>query len=272
MRRSLLFVWLSLVSVGACGLGVVLHVSSGGCSLAFWLCQQQSIVLDLVTMGMPLMLLVAWGLFVGIRQLVRTRRAMQHMLALPQRHLPASIIACASELGINDRLDVVTHVQAIAFCYGLMRPRICITTGLLDILSSMEIEAVLRHERHHLQRRDPLRSLLWTMLSGMCWWLEERAEHAHLLRELAADRAVIMEQGRQPLATALLKLLTQPRRDNLIADGLAISGLSVTDARIDQLLKPEQVPPPTGIFNQWLVFPGLIITLMLLCSVAMAYM
>jgi hypothetical protein len=271
MRRRLLFVWLSVVGMGTCGSGVVLYIRSDRCTFAFWLCQHQSIVLDLAKMGVPLVLLVAGGLFVGIRQLMRTRRGVQQMLALPQGHLPPLLTARAIELGIDDRLDVVSQGQAVAFCYGLLRPRICVTTGLVDILSPAEVEAVLRHERHHLQCRDPLRSLLWAVLSGTCWWLEERAQYAHLLRELAADRAVIGEQGRQPLASALLKLLTQPRSGVMISDGLGISGLSVTDARIDQLLKSEQEPPSVRLVDRWLVLPVLIATLLLPCSVVMMH-
>jgi hypothetical protein len=272
MRSKLLPIGLLLAGTSACGFGIVLHTIDDQCSFAFWLCNDQSIIHDLAKMTMPLLLLLVWGMYVGISQYRRTHRAIQSLLVLPRACFPPSIEACTAELALSDRIDVVDWTRAEALCYGLVRPRICITTGLLRMLSPAELEAVLRHERHHLQRRDPLRALLWTVLSSMCWWLEERAEHACLLRELAADRAVIVEQGRQPLASALLKLLTQSRRGSVAAAGLAISGLSVTDARIDQLLKPEESSLPAGRSSRWLVAPVAIVALMLGCSVLMAHL
>jgi Zn-dependent protease with chaperone function len=177
----------------------------------------------------------------------------------------------AQRLGVAHRLDVVTWDRAQAFCYGFMHPRICISTGLLALLGPTEVEAVLRHERHHLQRRDPLRVLGWTILCGACGWLTDRAAQADLLRELAADRAVIQEQGRAPLASALLTLLTQPRDAYL--HGLAVSGVSVTDARIDQLLAPGQQTGPTHIplLGRWMLGLFALLGYVVVCSVVMAF-
>jgi len=92
------------------------------------------------------------------------------------------------------------------------------------------------------------------------------------LRELAADQSVIAEQGRAPLAKALFKLLAVPNAHQLSRPELAVSGLSVTDARIDQLIHPEQVVAPPLRIWQWLYIPIVLLLTLIVCSVVMAHL
>ena len=278
MRAKPLLAWLPLAVIAACSLLMAMISTKGRCWGIPWLCHERSAVHDMATMTaavlLPIVVVIGWGLVSAARQLIRTRQALRHLLSLPRSPLTPALRALARELDIESRLDIVACVSAEAYCYGFVRPRICVTTGLLSVLSTSEVEAVLRHERHHLRRRDPLRSLLWTILNDACWWSPQAAEEARIQRELAADRSVIAAGGRQPLASALLKLLTHSHRSSqspLSRAGVhAVSGLSVTDARIDQLLQPEPAPPPGMCIPRRLVLPTLTVTAMLLCTFLMA--
>lgn len=274
MHRKYLLAALPLVILLVCAIGLVMHIVSQSCVLVPWLCDERSMTRDLQTMlvviAVPLMASGAWGMWKGTRQLLATARMMRSILALPHRPLPDTLVPRAGPLGILDRLDLVDDAGTEVFCYGLLRPRILLTTGLLARLSIDEVEAVLYHERHHLQRRDPLRAWLWTMLDALCWWAEVGCEDARLHRELAADRAAIAAGRRYALARALLKLLTAESSPRGNHAGLAITGLSVTDARIDQLVQPELAPTirvsRAGVF----LFPAATVLATLLCTVVMA--
>ena len=270
MRRNWLPTTLPLIGILACGAGVLLQTQSDHCGVSAWFCNEKGMLRDFWMMALPLLFLLGRGAWTGARQLRRTYGVVHTMLRLPRAPSTPVIRTLAQELKLTDRIDVVTYDAPEAFCYGLVRPRICLTSGLIAALTPEEVEAVLRHERHHLRQYDPLRTVFWTVLSGAFWWLEDRAEHAHLLRELAADRAVIVEQGRTSLASALLKLLTLPRAGRLPSSQIAISRLSVTDARIDQLVRSEQMPVGSQRHWQWLVLPTLLLLAMLFCSVVMA--
>lgn len=270
MPRKWVPILLPLIGVFACGAGVLLQTGSQHCVASRWLCNEQDMLRDFWMMALPVLFLLGRGGWYGIRQLHRTRRIVHTVLQLPRAPQTQLMTELVSKLNLTDRIDIVTYDAPEAFCYGLLRPRICLTSGLLAVLAPAEIEAVVRHERHHVRQYDPLRTLFWTLVSGTFWWLEDRAEHAHLLRELAADRAVIAEQGRTSLASALLKLLTLPRAGRLPTSDTAMSRLSVTDARIDQLLRSEQVPAPTRQLWQWLSLPTLLLLTMLFCSIVMA--
>ncbi|MDP9260088.1 MAG: M56 family metallopeptidase, partial [Actinomycetota bacterium] len=94
-----------------------------------------------------------------------------------------------------------------AFCAGLLRPRVYVSSGALRSLDSEELGAVLAHEAHHARLRDPLRVLIARTLSDALFFLpavRRLADRYGALAELAADEAAVRARGTQPLASALL--------------------------------------------------------------------
>ena len=115
-----------------------------------------------------------------------------------------------------------------AFCAGLLRPRIYVSTGALRALGSDELGAVLAHESHHARRRDPLRMLVARALGDALFFLpgmRRLSQRYGALAELAADEAAVKASGTQPLASALLAF----ERSDAAAVGLA-------PERVDHLL------------------------------------
>lgn len=207
------------------------------------------LALLLVLSGM----VVSAGLISGIRALAGLRRALRDLdrLAAPA---PARIGDAARRLHVEHRLTYLAAPAPVAFCYGFLRPRIAVSAGLTDRLDEEELVAVLLHERHHLQRRDPLRYLALRALAGGLFmvpltsalerWVEARIE-------LAADRAALAGAPRGALAGALLVALSGA---SLMPAGLA--PLSATEARIAHLAgRPER---PTVPWSAGLITAGLI--------------
>lgn len=95
-----------------------------------------------------------------------------------------------------------------AFCAGLLRPRIYLSTGAVRLLSSHELGAVLAHEAHHAAQRDPLRILIARVLSDALFFLpimHHLADRYGALAEMAADEAAVRHCGdRAALASAML--------------------------------------------------------------------
>lgn len=96
-----------------------------------------------------------------------------------------------------------------AFCAGLLRPRIFVSSAAMHALTRDELEAVLAHERHHARCRDPLRLLFARTVSDALFFLpgmREIASRYAALAEVAADGAAVRANGgsRQTLAAALL--------------------------------------------------------------------
>lgn len=165
-------------------------------------------------------------------------RALRALIRAAGRPVPISMQNEAAALGCAARLDVVAGDDAFAITYGLIRPRILVSTGLAASLSAAEIRAVLAHEREHLRHRDPLRLLAarlaaaWGCYLPAAGWLVRRAT---LRRELAADRAAAGSAGRGVLAAALLKLAAMPASPAIAAASPAGDGRRSLEARITQL-------------------------------------
>jgi Zn-dependent protease with chaperone function len=61
--------------------------------------------------------------------------------------------------------------RPVAFCAGLMTPRVYVSEGAVSTLERDELHAVLAHEEHHRRRRDPLRLLAVGCLADALFFL-----------------------------------------------------------------------------------------------------
>lgn len=145
-------------------------------------------------------------------------------------------------------VNVFNHPSALAFCAGLLRPRIYVSTGTIAALDAAELEAVVAHERHHARKRDPLRIFVAGVLSDGLFFapaLRRLADRYAALAELAADRAAVRvhRDDPGPLASALLAFesadpavvgIAPERIDHLLGDTprwdlpLALAGWALT--------------------------------------------
>jgi hypothetical protein len=129
-------------------------------------------------------------------------------------------------------IEVVRSRRPAAFCAGLVRPRVVITTALLDALAADERRAVVAHELSHARRNAPLKLALGRLAVRTLFWvplLRDLVERYVLLTELEADRAAIAATSRAALAGALSQALATPTIGGSV--GLADHAA----ARIDRL-------------------------------------
>lgn len=159
---------------------------------------------------------------------------------LPRAPTPPPLHAAARRAGIT-RVRCLAGTDHTAFCAGLLRPHIYVTTAAAK-LNTTELDAVLAHEAAHAQRRDPLRRLLTAAAADVMfwlpllrWWLHKHIEDS----EVHADKAAIDHAGRQGLAAALLAAAAQPP--------VAVPAMAgATETRIAHLLGddlPVRRPP-----------------------------
>lgn len=142
-----------------------------------------------------------------------------------ERRLPV-----VGALPANRRVSLLDDPVPQAFCAGLIRPRVYLSTGAVALLSGRERESVIAHECHHARVRDPLRILLARALADGLFFLPAVGRlgmRYATLAELAADEAAERATGdRRHLAAALLTLDTHQQR----------TVVGVASERIDRLL------------------------------------
>lgn len=165
--------------------------------------------------GTVLLASVGWTGAALVEQLRGTARLAAAVARGRSDRTPRPLRRAARRLRLLDRVDVVASAEPFAFCYGLLRPRICASTGLASHLRREQVEAVLRHERYHLAQLDPLKLAVGRALAGALFFLPIVADllrRYELARELAADRSVVAEMsGPEPLAGALYRLVILAR-------------------------------------------------------------
>ncbi len=158
--------------------------------------------------------------------------------------LPIALADAAARAGVNGKVDAVEAGRSFAFVYGWLRPRICVSTSLVERSSDRELQAVLLHERWHVMRRDPMRlTAAVAVQSGLGFMpaFASTIERYVVDVEIAADRFVVAEMGHSRwLAQALLRVKTSP-----CAPGFA----GQTEPRIAALVGDEVSRPERGRFR-----------------------
>jgi Zn-dependent protease with chaperone function len=204
-------------------------------------------------------------LIIGLSRLIirlwKTRRFVACLTA--STVLPSPRLArLTADLGLSPHVGVLEAEAPLAFCVGLFRPRIYLSTSLVDALDERELKAVLLHEDHHRRHRDPLRTLLVDILGLTLFFLPIAGELRSLFTvsaELEADRYAAYRAGRPSLAGALYKLLSHPLAVRL-PQTVGLNGLSLAEAhhlRLAQLLGDPT--PPQHFSPRSLLASGIIL-------------
>ncbi len=127
---------------------------------------------------------------------------------------------------------LIADAQPRAFCAGLVRPRVYLSTGAVAMLDDAALRAVLAHERHHAHRHDPLRLAAGRVLARALFFLPgigDLVERQQALAELSADESAVnaAPANRSALARAMLSFSDAPA---------SVDGAGIDPARVDYLL------------------------------------
>lgn len=198
-------------------------------SLAALVAACRSFALPDATATSVLALILGSGAF-GV--LALAARSATRQLVASQRYLRRLDVTGPAPF-VSPRTFVYRGDAPQAFCGGLLRPRIFVSSATLDALTEDELEAVLAHESHHARCRDPLRLLIARTASDALFFLpgmRQIASRYAELAEVAADAAAVRASGGsgRSVAAALLAFdstaspavvgVAPERVDNLLGD------------------------------------------------------
>lgn len=150
------------------------------------------------------------GFFVIAGQVLQTQRFIKKVVKRTIA-LPKKLQFVAQKAGLTNKIVVIEDRKHFAFCYGLLRRKLCLSTGLMQGLTKSELKAVLLHEKYHLKNFDPLRILLGKTASRMLFFipiLQDIQTHYVLSKEIAADDEVVRSGNKESLISALTKTLS----------------------------------------------------------------
>jgi Zn-dependent protease with chaperone function len=171
-----------------------------------------------------------------------SRRVDRAALAIPPR-----LLLAAREAGLSDRVTLLDSTEPCSFVYGVLAPRVVISSALLSRLSDVELRGALEHERYHVQSLDPLRDALADAAVDAMFFLPAMrtlGARYEAARELAADRRAVGIVGPRPLAGALLKAMEGAPAERQAT--IPLAARRSIDSRLIQL-ETGREPVPAGI-------------------------
>lgn len=135
-----------------------------------------------------------------VRMLMRMRN---------QTHGHASAVRLVGRRQTGLDAVIIDAPEPAAYCIAGRPHAVVITSGALATLTKPQLEAILAHERAHLDGRHPeivavARSLANTFPSLRL--MTQGAHHISRLFEMCADDAAAREYGRQPILDGILAL------------------------------------------------------------------
>ncbi len=215
--------YISLVSFGLSALVVIVFLFVKTLSLltakTIYFCQQFiKSTMFMVPSSLPKILIGAlWtvfflGIISFIFQLIKTNLLLKKILGKKIR-LTKRLLKIGSAFDIDNKIVLVKDKNLYSFCFGLLTPRIVITTALAGSLTDRELEAVLLHEKAHFLNRDPLKILVSKTIVSTFFFLpifRDLYKKVEAGNEIIADEFAIQTQGTSKfLRSALRKIIVK---------------------------------------------------------------
>ncbi|MDJ0681232.1 MAG: M56 family metallopeptidase [Xenococcaceae cyanobacterium MO_167.B52] len=140
---------------------------------------------------------------------------------------------------------------------GFWQPKLVISRGILQLLDSNQLEAVLAHEQAHLDRRDTFCFFWLGWLRSFTLWLpqtENLWQELLLIREIRADLKATETVEPLVLAESLLAVAQEALNPATPCFGTPLFAASTPDRltqRIDAMINVQQ-QPQNSFYCYWL--------------------
>lgn len=150
-----------------------------------------------------------------------------------------------NQLGITGQVEEIKSSSPTIFCYGIINPKICVSSKIVDLLNTAELRAVLLHETQHLLSREPARLLVIKFINTFQFipGIKNLTKKYLSFSELAADELATNNFTEKiDLARAMRKVLALEEK-KAIQHGMALSHFSqVTEERVRALSENDYTP------------------------------
>ncbi len=193
----------------------------------------------------------------------QARQSIHHIKQYPQRLIQGTLAR------------VMDQENAFSAQLGLWSSELVISQGLIDVLDSEHLAAVIAHEKAHHYYRDTFWFFWLGWLRRLSQWLpytDELWQELLLLREIRADNWATDSVDRLTLAESLVQVIAAPLTPLTVANFSCVAPSNRLDRRIDALLSEQEYEfQPTWSPITWGAIAGLVLGLFPLCSIPFHY-
>lgn len=155
-------------------------------------------------------------------------------------NIPSVLKKQMEKYTLKKHVYLIEDIEMYAFCFGILHPKIYISTMLLKHISSKELEAILLHEKYHVDHKDSLRNILIyisKMIFAFFPFVSDLGESYKIRSEILADKAATDILGdTKPLLSVLRKMISASTFPSIAVAALADEAL---EYRIRTLITNE---------------------------------
>ncbi len=144
------------------------------------------------------------------------------------------------KLDLSNRAYLVEDEKPFAFCHGIRHPKIYLSTALLLMVNVSELEAILLHEKYHLEHKDSFIMFLAELTKSLFPFfplLSDLMLNFRIERELAADHEATQKLGNSASLISVLKKLLTIEPVQHYAFAAALADHETLEIRIKTLMK-----------------------------------
>lgn len=220
----------------------------------------------LAILSLVILTFLIYAVYKFVKSIIQTRKFSAKYLIGGKFGHSSKLKRAILNLNLDkSRIIETRESKSIVFCFGLWKPKICVSSGLVKILRKDELAAVLLHEHQHMISREPMKLFVIKYFQNILFFLpgiKTLIKKYFTFSEMAADELATNNfKDRSKLSRAILKI-SEREEGQLLRAGLSLSFFSsVISERVNRLSDDSYIPK----FKLWgkkFVFG--------LCSVALA--
>jgi beta-lactamase regulating signal transducer with metallopeptidase domain len=144
----------------------------------------------------------------------------------------------------EDTVFSISLSMPAAFTIGLFKPKVYLTSGLLQQLEQSAVDIIIQHELAHVRARDPLFKSIYAFFCLLYPKPIRRSlqQDFTLLTEQQADDAVTLYHDNLDVAQALVTVAKKQRLLPVSCEGVQVSHFSKDQItlRVENLLSPRE--------------------------------
>ena len=167
--------------------------------------------------------------------LIQMKRLNNHLVQHTQ--ISSSLSSLLKKLNLIDIVHIVKDQRCFAFCFGIFNPRIYVSTALISSMEDKELQAILIHEKYHIENKDTLKMFLVYIFQHIFPFvplISDLIYNYRIEREIKADQSAIESlNGDAEIISVLRKLLLV--ETNPVSYVAAIADFDTIEPRIKAL-------------------------------------
>ncbi len=166
-----------------------------------------------------------------------------------QKKRPVTLYEIESLYNLKNRIILLDDKKPLAFCMGIFTPKIYLSSGLLKIMNPKELEAVILHEKYHMENRDNLFLVGLHFLKNLLFFFPFTNDLVHNFEqkeEIYADQKATGIVGTTSVVSALKKMFLYSD-DKQFASSFSKS--NHLEARISKLIGKPYLRLPLQVKN-----------------------